>query len=96
MFQRLNALITEFPRQFWILIGGVLVNSIGNGMVFPFLTLYLHQRLNISMTLVGVMLTFWSASALVGQLIGGPISRLFVHGAFRDQTHTTHTLSAHS
>ena len=30
----------------------------------------------------------------VGQLISGPISRCIVHGAIRDQTHTTHTLSA--
>ncbi len=61
----------EYPNQFWILFGGSLVNSIGGGMVFPFFTLYLYQRLNVSMTLVGVLLSLWSVSALVGQLAGG-------------------------
>lgn len=77
MPQRLNNLIADFPRQFWILFGGTLVNSIGSGMVFPFLTLYLHQRLNISMTYVGVILLIWSSSALVGQLVGGSLTDQF-------------------
>jgi MFS family permease len=74
MSQRLNNLIAEFPRQFWILFGGTLINSTGSGMVFPFLTLYLHQRLNLSMTLVGVILSVWAISALVGQLAGGSLA----------------------
>jgi MFS family permease len=77
MQQRLNHLIADFPRQFWILFGGTLVNSIGSGMVFPFLTLYLHQRLNISMTYVGVLLLIWSSSSLVGQIVGGALTDQF-------------------
>lgn len=65
---------THFPRQFWILLGGTLINSIGNGLVFPFLTLYLHQRLNLSLTYVGIILMFWSISSLVGQIVGGVLT----------------------
>lgn len=67
-------LFDEFPRQFWVLFGGSLVNAIGGGMVFPFLTLYLHQHLNLSMTFVGLMLTVWSVSSLLGQLAGGALT----------------------
>ncbi len=74
MRSRFSDLIAEFPRQFWVLFGGTLVNSIGGGMVFPFLTLYLHQRLNLSMTMVGFALSLWSASSLVGQLAGGSLT----------------------
>lgn len=77
MFHRLQNLIAEFPRQFWILFGGTLINSLGSGMVFPFLTLYLHQRLNLSVTLVGFALTLWAVSQLVGQLIGGSLTDQF-------------------
>ncbi|MEW5717628.1 MAG: MFS transporter [Chloroflexota bacterium] len=72
--QRLSTLRAEFPRQFWIIFGGTLINSIGSGMVFPFITLYLRQRLNVSMTYVGVILLFWSVSALVGQIVGGSLT----------------------
>ena len=77
MLQRLETLLADFPRQFWILFGGTLINQIGSGMVFPFLTLYLHQRLSLSMTLVGVILSVWSVSALLGQLLGGSFTDQF-------------------
>lgn len=74
---RFLQLTSSFPRQFWILFGGTLVNAVGSGMVFPFLTLYLHQRLDLSMTFVGLLLAFWSTSALVGQLVGGALTDQF-------------------
>jgi MFS family permease len=64
----------NLPRQFWILFGGTLINSTGGGMVFPFLTLYLHGHLNLSMTYVGIVLLVWSASSLIGQIVGGTLT----------------------
>jgi MFS family permease len=77
MLLRLKNLIADFPRQFWILFGGTLINQIGSGMVFPFLTLYLHQRLSLSMTSVGVILSVWAISGLVGSLVGGSLTDRF-------------------
>ncbi len=77
MYPRLSNLVSEFPRQFWVLFGGTLVNGIGSGMVFPFLTLYLYQHLAISMTYVGALLAVWFGSSLVGGLIGGSLSDQF-------------------
>ncbi|HEX7588183.1 MAG TPA: MFS transporter [Anaerolineae bacterium] len=73
----MNNLVADFPRQFWILFGGTLINQIGSGMVFPFLTLYLHQRLSLSMTSVGVILSVWAISGLVGSLVGGSLTDQF-------------------
>ncbi len=77
MHKRLQNFITEFPRQFWIVFTGTLINSTGGGMVFPFLTLYLNQHLNLSMTWVGVILAFWSVSGLFGQIAGGTFADRF-------------------
>jgi MFS family permease len=74
---RLPTIVHEFPRQFWILFGGTLINSIGSGIVFPFLTLYLHEQLHFSLTLVGFALTLWAGSQVVGQLLGGSLSDQF-------------------
>ncbi|MCI0477859.1 MAG: MFS transporter [Anaerolineales bacterium] len=75
--QRVKNLYAEFPRQFWIIFGGTLINSTGSSMVFPFITLYLRQRLNVSMTTVGMILMFWAISALVGQIVGGTFTDRF-------------------
>ncbi len=74
MIPSLRTLRDDFPRQFWILFGGTLINSTGSGMVFPFLTLYLHQRLQLSMTWVGIALSLWAASSVFGQVVGGSLT----------------------
>lgn len=77
MQRRLKDWTNTFPRQCWVLFGGTLVNATGSGMVFPFLTLYLNQQLNLSMTSVGVIMAFWSISGIAGQLVGGALTDRF-------------------
>ncbi len=67
----INRATTHSPREYRILLGGSLINSIGSAMVFPFFTLYLRQHLDLSLTLIGALLSFWAASSIVGQLAGG-------------------------
>lgn len=74
MHRRISNLVNDFPGQFWVLFGGTLVNGIASGLVFPFLTLYLHQRLAISMTYVGLLLMIWFGCSLIGGLVGGSLS----------------------
>ncbi|MBI3913989.1 MAG: MFS transporter [Chloroflexi bacterium] len=74
MLQRIHRIRAEYPQQFWILFSGSFVNSVGGGMVFPFLTLYLHQHLNLSLTFVGVLFALWGLSSLLGQLAGGSLT----------------------
>jgi MFS family permease len=69
-----GSLFERYDRQFWVLIGGALINSFGFSLVYPFISLYLYLYRGISMTDVGLLLL---VSALVGmlfQLIGGELS----------------------
>jgi hypothetical protein len=54
---RLRQATASYPRQFWLLLWGMLVNSSGGSMVWPFLTIYLRQRLAIPLTTVTLLLT---------------------------------------
>jgi hypothetical protein len=38
-----RSLDPRLPREVWILQGGGLLNSFGNGLVLPFLIIYLHN-----------------------------------------------------
>ncbi len=59
------------PRAFWILFGGRLLNAIGTSLFFPFLTVFLHVRLGISLTAVGAVLLLLAACQSVVLLFGG-------------------------
>lgn len=63
----------QYPRQFWILFLGQLISSSGGSLVWPFMTIYLRQKLDISLTTVGSLLALSSGMGLLSQFILGPV-----------------------
>jgi MFS family permease len=70
---RFRLATADYPRQFWLLLGGMLINSSGGSMVWPFLTIYLRQRLGIPLTTVTLLLTVNAVAGLVASSIAGPV-----------------------
>lgn len=64
----------ELPKSFYILMAGRFVNLVGNSLVFPFMTIYLAERLHASMTVVGLVMTLYGLSQVAAQLIGGVLT----------------------
>ena len=60
-----------FPRQFWLLSGGILVLLAGVDMCFPLETIYLTTRLHISATTVGLVLGLPILASLPLHIVGG-------------------------
>jgi len=54
----------------WTLLSGSLANAFGNGVVFPYLLIYLHNVRGIGLGTAGLVL----AASSVAALIGGPVS----------------------
>jgi len=69
---RLRLPAAGYSRQFWILFWGTLINSIGGSMVWPFLTVYMRQRLAAPLTSITLLFTLNSAAGLVATAIAGP------------------------
>lgn len=67
----------SFPTQLWVIVVGGFINSLGNALVFPFLTLYLRQRLGISLLQVGLVFTVNAAFSLCAGMLGGFIADRF-------------------
>jgi MFS family permease len=63
----------ELPRPVWLLqIGGVL-NSFGNGVVLPFLVIYLHDVRGFSIGVSGLVVSVSAAALLAAGVISGPL-----------------------
>lgn len=71
---RARAGLRVFPRQFWMLTLGFAVLLTGIDMCFPFETTYLHDRLGISMTAVGLLLGVPLLVAIPFYIIDGIIT----------------------
>jgi len=61
----------HLPRAVWLVQAGGVVNSLGNGIVLPFIVIYLHNVRGISFAQAGFALAFAGAAALLAGLGAG-------------------------
>ncbi|MGG0656255.1 MDR family MFS transporter [Rummeliibacillus pycnus] len=59
------------PKSVWLLIIGMLVNTVGNSFLWPLNTIYMHDHLGQSLSMAGLVLMGNAAAGVVGNLLGG-------------------------
>ena len=69
----LRTLDPQLPRPVWLLQVGGVANSFGNGVVLPFLVIYLHDVRGFSLGTAGLVVAALSAAQLVAGVGAGPI-----------------------
>lgn len=68
----LRAATGRYHPQFWLILAAGLISSIGGSMVWPFLTIYVRQRLGVPLTDVALLLTANSLAGLAATSLAGP------------------------
>jgi len=74
MFPRLTSFVRQFDRQLWILSLGWFVGSLGFAASIPFLSIYFHERMGLSMTQIGLFFGAMAVVRAIFQAIGGELS----------------------
>ena len=57
------SLVPRFDRRVWMLLVAMLVFRFGQGLYYPFSTIYFHDFVGISLSLVGAGLASWPPRA---------------------------------
>src|ERR1051326_7198615 len=99
----IRSLDPRLPRDVYVLQAGGLLNAFGNGVVIPFMIIYLHNVRGISLGLAGLAAAAQSATALASAFVAGTFSdragpkRVLVAslGVMRSEEHTSE-LQSHS
>lgn len=66
----------SFDSFVWVLFLGTLINAIGIGIFYPFLTIYMKEQINMPMSAIGLLLALQSIVGIVSQpLVGLMIGR---------------------
>ncbi|MGM9967561.1 MULTISPECIES: MFS transporter [unclassified Rummeliibacillus] len=69
------------PRSVWLLIIGMLINTVGSSFLWPLNTIYMHDHLGQSLSVAGLVLMGNAAAGVIGNLIGGYVFDKF--GGFK-------------
>ncbi|HVS85884.1 MAG TPA: MFS transporter [Gaiellaceae bacterium] len=70
----MRRLFPALPREVYVLQAGGLLNAFGNGVVLPFLIIYLHNVRGIPLGLAGLAAATQSATALLSGFLAGSLS----------------------
>jgi MFS family permease len=61
-----------YPRQFWLIMIGLFFSMMGTSMVWPFLTIYVSEQLDISLTEVAALISLNGLVSLAASFVAGP------------------------
>ncbi|NPV56188.1 MAG: MFS transporter, partial [Anaerolineae bacterium] len=65
--------LRKFPPQFWLLFAGMLISTVGASMIWPFLMIYISERLDQPLATVTSLLTLNAAAGVVFSFISGQL-----------------------
>jgi MFS family permease len=69
--QRLNITLRAYPRQFWLLFAGMLISTIGSSMIWPFLMIYVTEKLGLPLSVTTSLNTINAVAGLASVFIVG-------------------------
>ncbi|MBP7228034.1 MAG: MFS transporter [Longilinea sp.] len=65
---------TGYPRQFWVLFTGMLISTIGSSMIWPFMMIYVTERLHLPLSQATLLTSLNAAVGLVFSFLAGPVA----------------------
>src|SRR5215211_2238024 len=74
LITRLKALYNEYPRQYWLMITGIVISTAGGSMIWPFLVIYASGKLNLPLSSVAALISINAGTGLVSSLIAGTLA----------------------
>jgi MFS family permease len=77
MRQKFLNTYNQYPRQFWLMVVGLLIMSSGASMVWPFLMIYVSKTLSLPMSKAASLITINATAGLFSTLIAGSVADRF-------------------
>jgi len=69
----LKAQLRKYPRQFWLMFFGLIFSTTGTTMIWPFLMIFVSERLTLPLTAVASLMTVNAIAGLTSSILSGPI-----------------------
>ena len=71
---RIKALYNQYPRQYWLMITGIVLATAGGSMIWPFLLIYASGKLDLPLSTVATLISINAGTGLLASLIAGTLA----------------------
>lgn len=70
----LKTLYTQYPRQYWLMILGIVISTAGGGMVWPFMLIYAGGKLELPLSAVASLISINAGVGLFASFLAGTLA----------------------
>jgi MFS family permease len=74
MFYKLKSLYNEYPRQYWLMITGIVISTAGGSMIWPFLLIYASGKLHLPLSTVATLISINAGTGLFSSFLAGTLA----------------------
>jgi MFS family permease len=74
MIAKLKTLYNEYPRQFWLMITGIVISTAGGSMIWPFLLIYASGKLHLPLSTVATLISINAGTGLFSSFLAGTLA----------------------
>lgn len=74
MFRKLSILYNQYPRQYWLMITGVVISTAGGSMIWPFLLIYASGKLDLPLSTVATLISINAGTGLFASFLAGTLA----------------------
>ncbi|HET7144973.1 MAG TPA: MFS transporter, partial [Anaerolineales bacterium] len=74
MLSKIKILYNEYPRQFWLMITGIVISTAGGSMIWPFLLIYASGKLHLPLSTVATLISINAGTGLFSSFLAGTLA----------------------
>jgi MFS family permease len=74
LIDRIHAIYNEYPRQYWLMITGIVLATAGGSMIWPFLLIYASGKLDLPLSTVATLISINAGAGLLASLVAGTLA----------------------
>jgi len=71
---KLSSLYHEYPRQYWLMITGIVISTAGGSMIWPFMLIYASGKLNLPLSAVATLISINAGTGLFASFLAGSLA----------------------
>ena len=70
----IKTIYLSYPRQYWLMIIGIVIATAGGSMIWPFLLIYTSGKLSLPLSTVATLITVNAGTGLIASFVAGTLA----------------------
>ena len=74
IFNTFKTIYKSYPRQYWMMIVGIVIATAGGSMIWPFLLIYASGKLSLPLSTVATLISVNAGTGLIASFLAGTLA----------------------